>query len=78
MLYKTFWRGGERVALPVEDAVKTAMPGIRAMLYPESHDPIGQVAEICILTIYHFGDSVIQLPILPHSSPQMGKRYPPR
>jgi hypothetical protein len=68
VLYKTFREGGGWVALPVEAAVEAAMPGIRAMLYPESHDPIGQVAEISVLRIYHLRDFIVQLPTLPHSS----------
>jgi hypothetical protein len=77
VLYKALRKGGGRVALLVKAAVEAAMPDIRAMFYPESHDPIGQVAEIFTLGIYHLCDFVIQLPILPHSSPPMGKRYPP-
>jgi len=74
VLYKALRKGGNRVALAVEAAVEAAVPEIRAMLYPESHNPIGQVAEVFILRIYHLRDFVIQLPILPHSSPSMEKR----
>jgi hypothetical protein len=68
MLYKALREGRGRVALPVEGAIEAAMPGIQAMLYQENHDPIGQVAEISVLRIYHLRDFVVQLPILPHNS----------